>query len=81
MKLRVGDPMYSYFLNDQANDQRMRKFTVSGIYQSSLEEFDRLFVLADIQQVRKLNNWRSDQVSGFEISIDNFDRLDEMVKK
>jgi len=81
MKLRVGDPMYSYFLNDQANDQRMRKFTVSGIYQSSLEEFDRLFVLADIQQVRKLNNWRSDQVSGFEISINNFDQLDEMVKK
>ena len=59
----------------------MRKFTVSGIYQSSLEEFDRLFVLADIQQVRKLNNWQPDQVSGFEISIRNFDQLDEMTKK
>jgi lipoprotein-releasing system permease protein len=63
------------------NDQRMRKFTVSGIYQSSLEEFDRLFVLADIQQVRKLNNWRPDQVSGFEIAIDDFDKLDEMTHK
>jgi lipoprotein-releasing system permease protein len=81
MKLKVGDPVYSYFLNDQMNDQRMRKFTVSGIYQSSLEEFDRLFVLADIQQVRKLNNWRPDQVSGFEIAIDDFDKLDEMTHK
>ena len=81
MKLKIGDPMYSYFLNDQVTNQLMRKFTVSGIYQSSLEEFDRLFVLADIQQVRKLNNWRPDQVSGFEISIDNFDQIDELTKK
>ena len=81
MKLSVGSPVYCYFLNDQATGQRMRKFSVSGIYQSSLEEFDRLFVLADIQQVRKLNNWQPDQVSGFEISIRNFDQLDEITKK
>ena len=81
MKLKTGDPMYCYFLNEDGNNQRMRKFTVCGIYQSSLEEFDRLFVLADIRQVRKLNNWRPEQVSGFEISINNFDKLDEMTKK
>lgn len=81
MKLKVGDPVYCFFLNDQGTEQRMRKFSVSGIYQSSLEEFDRLFVLADIQQVRKLNNWRPDQVSGFEISIDNFDKISEVTRK
>lgn len=81
MQLKVGDPMYSYFLDSKASGQRMRKFYVSGIYQSSLEEFDRLFVLADIQQVRRLNNWESDQVSGFEITISDFTRLDEMTGK
>lgn len=81
MKLRVGDPLYSYFLNDDHSNQRMRKFIVSGIYQSSLEEFDRLFILADIQQVRRLNNWTSEQVSGFEITIDNFERIDEITGK
>ena len=81
MRLKVGDPVYCYFLNDKATDQRMRKFSVSGIYQSSLEEFDRLFVLADIQQVRKLNGWQPDEISGFEISINNFDQMEEMTKK
>lgn len=81
MKLKVGDPVYCYFLNDQESNQRMRKFSVAGIYQSSLEEFDRLFMLADIQQVRKLSNWQPDQVSGFEVSIDNFDQLSEMTRK
>lgn len=81
MRLKVGDPVFCYFLSDKGTEQRMRKFSISGIYQSSLEEFDRLFVLADIQQVRKLNNWRSDQVSGFEISIGNFDRINEVTRK
>ncbi len=81
MKLKVGDPLYSYFLNGDNSNQRMRKFVVSGIYQSSLEEFDRLFILADIQQVRRLNNWKPDQVSGFEITIDNFDKIDELTEK
>jgi lipoprotein-releasing system permease protein len=81
LKLKVGDPLFSYFLNDDNSNQRMRKFVVSGIYQSSLEEFDRLFILADIQQVRRLNNWEPDQVSGFEITIDNFDRINEITEK
>lgn len=81
LKLKVGDPLYCYFLNFQVSDQRMRKFSVAGIYQSSLEEFDRLFVLADIRQVRKLNNWQDDQVSGFEIAIKDFEQLDAVTKK
>ena len=65
--------------SDRSADAKI--FGFSGIYQSSLEEFDRLFVLADIQQVRKLNGWQPDEISGFEISINNFDQLDEMTKK
>ncbi len=59
----------------------MRKFTISGIYNTSLEEFDRIFVLADIGHIRKLNDWSKDQVSGFEISIVNFNDLDYMTYK
>ena len=80
LKLKIGDPVYCYFLNDQFTDQRMRRFSISGIYQSSLEEFDRLFVLADIQQVRKLNNWSDSQVSGFEIAINDFNKLDQITR-
>ncbi len=81
LKLKVGDPMYCYFLSDQTNGQRSRKFFVSGIYQSSLEEFDKLFVLADIQQVRKLSDWQPDQISGFEITIHDFEKLDAVTSK
>jgi lipoprotein-releasing system permease protein len=56
----------------------MRKFTVSGIYETSLEEFDKMYVFCDIGHIKRLNGWNDDQVSGFEIFIDDFDKLDQM---
>lgn len=80
LKLKVGDPLYTYFLNDETKAQKMRKFRICGIFSTSLEEFDRLFVLADIAQVRKLNDWKPDQISGFEIAINDFDDLDRITQ-
>jgi lipoprotein-releasing system permease protein len=80
LKLKVGDPLYTYFLNDETKAQKMRKFRICGIFSTSLEEFDRLFVLADISHVRKLNDWKPDQISGFEIAIKDFDDLDKITQ-
>lgn len=81
LKLKVGDPLYTYFLNEETKAQKMRKFKICGIYSTSLEEFDRLFVLADISQVQKLNDWKSDQISGFEITVDDFNDLELINRK
>ena len=81
LRLKVGDPLFTYFLNEGSATQRMRRFQISGIYKTSLEEFDRLFVIADINQLRRLNNWKSDEISGFEITINDFDQLDQMMHK
>ena len=81
LKLKVGDPLYTYFLNEETKTQKMRKFKICGIYRTSLEEFDRLFVLADIAHVRKLNDWRADQISGFEIAIDDFNDLQKITRE
>jgi len=75
LKLRTGDSFVMHFIQDPP---RMRKFTVSGIYETSLEEFDMMYVFCDIGHIKKLNGWSDDMVSGFEIFIDDFDKLDEM---
>ncbi len=74
LKLNVGDKLYVYFIQQQ--EQKARVFTISGIYKSGLEEYDKLYILADIGHIQHLNNWEEDQVSGFEVTIDNFDDLD-----
>jgi lipoprotein-releasing system permease protein len=75
LRLRVGDSFVMHFIQDPP---RQRKFTISGIYETSLEEFDKIYVFCDIAHIRRLNGWKDDQVSGFEIFISDFDRLDEM---
>ncbi len=73
LKLDVDSMLAIYFIQDPP---RMRSFKVCGIYETGLDELDKVFVLSDIRHVRKLNNWTNDQVSGFEILVDNFDNLD-----
>ena len=75
LKLKVGDKFIMYFIDKKP---RPRSFIVSGIYETSLEEFDRQFILADIGHVIKLNNWEDDEISGFEVLIDDYDNIDYM---
>jgi len=76
--LDLNDNLYMYFIEDQA---RMRKYNVVGIYNTGMVEFDRLYVLADIHDVQKLNNWEyldKEEVTGYEILIENFADLDKI---
>jgi len=77
LRLKTGDSFAMYFVQDPP---RSRKFTVSGIYETSLEEFDKMYVYCDIGHIKRLNGWEDDPVSGFEIFIDDFDNLDGMTK-
>ena len=78
LHLKLGDKMVIYFIEDPP---RIRKFLIKGIYNTGLEEFDKLFAFVDIKHIQKLNNWTKNQVGGFEISIDNFDHLDDAYKQ
>ncbi|HEY3371273.1 MAG TPA: FtsX-like permease family protein [Prolixibacteraceae bacterium] len=82
LKLKLGDDLFMFFIDlDQTEAiPRQRKFELAGIYKTSLEEFDRMFVLVDINHIRKLNNWANNEVSGFEIMVDDFRKLPEQEK-
>ena len=74
LKLGVGDEFLMYFIQDPP---RMRRFTVTGIFETSLEEFDKVFVFGDIRHIQRLNDWNSNQISGFEVNINDFDKLED----
>jgi len=81
LKLKIGDPLFCYFYNEGETSPRSRKLNISGIYRTSLEEFDEMFVLADLRQVQGLNNWQSSEISGYELLIDDFEELDNVYPK
>lgn len=73
MKVDTGSRVASYFWS--GNNYRARNFRIVGIYKTDLNEFDDHYILGDIRQVQRLNQWDSSQVAGYELTIDNFDDL------
>ena len=84
--LHLGDKMRTYFW--QGYNYRARAFTVSGIYRSDLAEMDELYVVGDLRQLVRINGWDEDiapgdptPVGGWEVLVDDFDRLDEVCSR
>ena len=75
-KLKAGDKVYAYFIG--GDNVRARRFTVSGIFQTNLTQFDQSICYTDLYTATKLNNWLAGQCSGAEISVKDFDKLDEV---
>lgn len=74
LKLKAGDRLFSYFIN--GNDVRVRRFTVVGIYQTNMSKFDETLCYCDLYTAVKLNGWQPGQVSGVEMMVDDYGRLD-----
>jgi lipoprotein-releasing system permease protein len=66
LKVSVNGSLILYFLS-QPN--RPRKVRVQGIYETGLEELDKLFVLADRDWVQKMNGYTADSVGTYEIYL------------
>ncbi|MDR0995097.1 MAG: ABC transporter permease [Tannerella sp.] len=75
--LKTGDAFLAYFVSGKEH-VRARRFTVSGIYETGFIDYDRLFVLCDIQQVRRLNGWSRQEVGGLEIQADGYEQMDKL---
>ncbi len=76
LKLKVGDKIYTYFVDD--DHIRARRLTIAGIYQTNFTTYDDLFLISDLYTVNRLNNWKTDQVSGVEIQVKDYDKLEDV---
>lgn len=74
--LGVGDKVEMIFVGD-ATPVRRDLFKVSGIYQTGMDDMDRYVTLTDIRNVQRLNRWAPNQVSGYEVRCDSFDRVEQ----
>jgi len=75
--LKSGDSFLTYFVQQ---DVRARKFHVTGIYETGFVDYDKIFVISDINQIRHLNHWDNDEASGMELLVDNYDNVDKIAE-
>ena len=75
LQLKVNDRFLCYFVKDGI---RVRRFTVKGIYNSNFSEFDKLFILADLRHIQRLNGWEENEITGVEILVTDYRKLDDI---
>lgn len=76
--LNVGDRVYAYFFSETV---KARRFNVVGIYETHLTEFDNTWVFTDLFAVQRLAGWESDQCTGAELLVSDFNNLKERTQK
>ena len=75
LNLKLGDKVFAYFIDNTG--VKARRFTVAAIYQTNLSQYDKVTCFIDFYTAVKLNAWETDQASGAELTVKDFDRLSE----
>jgi lipoprotein-releasing system permease protein len=74
LSLGIGDETLLYFIQ---NPPRVRKMTISGIYETGMEDFDDKVIMGDLRLVQRMNNWSDSLVGGFEIFLKDYKKIDK----
>ena len=75
LHLKVNDSITAVFSKE---DQKpiYRKFVVKAIYNTDIKLIDELFVIGDINHVRKIQNMGKTDIGGVDIFLKDFDKTD-----
>lgn len=76
LKIKTGDKVFAYFIDN--DNVRMRRFLVSGIYQTNLTQYDKTICFTDLYTAVRLNGWNNDQVTGAEIIVNDFNKVNDV---
>ena len=82
LNLKLNDKINTYFLKDDLNKSpSVITYSIVGIYNSGLKEFDELYMIGDLRHIQRLNKWEDNEVGHFEVFVNNYSQLDETWKK
>lgn len=73
LHLKLGDKFNTYFVQEPV---RARRFEITGIYQTNFEDYDKLYILTEMNLLSKLNQWDDDMASGLEVLVNDYNQLD-----
>ncbi|MDY3319743.1 FtsX-like permease family protein [Riemerella anatipestifer] len=80
LRLKLNDEIVAIFSKE---DQKpiYRKFKVKGIYKTDIKMIDDLFIIGDINHVRRIQNMDKTAIGGIDIFLKDMGEIDEVFPK
>ncbi|RTY64120.1 ABC transporter permease [Flavobacterium sp. LB2P53] len=77
LNLKVGDLFNTFFIKENQNQlPNIRRFKITGIFNSGFQEFDATYIIGDIRHMQRINKWTPDQIGAFEVFVDDFNAIE-----
>jgi lipoprotein-releasing system permease protein len=77
LKVKNNDDLLLYIVQaDQ--ERRTRKVKVVGIFKTGIEEYDNHLIIADLAMVQRLCLIDSNQISGYEVFLNQYQKMDSV---
>jgi lipoprotein-releasing system permease protein len=80
LQLKVGDSLIVYFFREDGS-RTARRLNIAGIFKTGIDKYDNNFAICDINLIRRLNNWESNQIGGYEVVLKDYKKIDTASKK
>ena len=76
LQLKVGDAFNTFFMKENQNKlPSIRRFKITGIFNSGFQEFDATYIIGDIRHIQRINKWTPNEIGAFEIFVQDFNQI------
>ncbi|MGG9972247.1 ABC transporter permease [Ferruginibacter sp. SUN002] len=79
LNAKTNDTVKGFFIQEDGT-KRARKLRIAGIFKTSIEDYDKLFAICDINLIRRLQNWNQDQIGAYEVFLTDYTKTDTIAK-